>query len=406
MSPQPDRSSQPAQPSPDQSGNQAANPLESAVEKTANPAIDNSAESVPATTPSEKPSLVLKRPVMRPAPPPAEDPPPKAEKLAKAPDTAPTPVKPPVSPAPSPEAVVPVGAPASEESSVPAAPEFMGPRMHPIPPPSEPMQYRAIGLIRGWYTPSEEQFTRGNLLTTDNVNIEAVLLGRVMSLVKNHLDLTQNHLWVVYPRTRDKENTLHAQIVGVWEPEKLSKDTIEESEETSEDGVDSGEVVEAMEDASLAMPTNIPQDEIEDNYFSIRGEVIFQSQDPPQVVVKIRQTPRKQVDKAKAFKLKLEGAVEGKGVGYFWDFQVQRSQELLVIQKATSIGIVPPKKGGGKKPARKPFKPGGKRFPPRTGSDRPSINRPTEGGKPPEGAPTSQRPIPKPVKKRDRPASE
>ncbi|MHC5730419.1 MAG: hypothetical protein ACYTXY_41190, partial [Nostoc sp.] len=34
-------------------------------------------------------------------------------------------------------------------------------RQQPIPPPSEPMQYRAIGLVRGRYHASSEQFTQG-----------------------------------------------------------------------------------------------------------------------------------------------------------------------------------------------------------------------------------------------------
>ena len=65
-------------------------------------------------------------------------------------------------------------------------------RQQPIPPPSEPMQYRAFGLVRGRYVPTGEQFTQGALVTPDNVELDAVLLGRIMSLVKNHLDLEIN----------------------------------------------------------------------------------------------------------------------------------------------------------------------------------------------------------------------
>jgi hypothetical protein len=101
------------------------------------------------------------------------------------------------------------------------------PRQQPIPPASEPMQYRAIGLVHGKYIASEEQFTRGQLVTDEDLQIDAVLLGRVMSLVKKHLDLEQPHLWVVYPRTRSNDNQLHLQIVGVWEPENLNKDSLD-----------------------------------------------------------------------------------------------------------------------------------------------------------------------------------
>jgi hypothetical protein len=126
----------------------------------------------------------------------------------------------------------------------------------PIAPPSEPMQYRAIGLVQGTYTPDEEQFNHGNVITDDGAVIDAVLLGRVTSLVKKHIDLEKSHLWVVYPRTRrgdedsDVEQDLHIQIVGVWEPETLglpgedpaSKEALDQkapNDESPEEGSDS-----------------------------------------------------------------------------------------------------------------------------------------------------------------------
>ncbi|MGJ3245993.1 MAG: hypothetical protein ACFE0I_07970 [Elainellaceae cyanobacterium] len=105
------------------------------------------------------------------------------------------------------------------------------PRQQPIPPASEPMQYRAIGLMKGKYIASDEQFTRGQMETEDGYPIDAVLLGRVMSLVKKHLDLDQPHLWVVYPRTRNKDEQLHVQVVGVWEPENLNKDASDDDDD-------------------------------------------------------------------------------------------------------------------------------------------------------------------------------
>lgn len=204
------------------------------------------------------------------------------------------------------------------------------------------MQYRAIGLVRGRYMPSANQFTQGILLSSDGTVIDAVLLGRIMSLVKNHLSLEQEHLWVVYPRTRQKDGNLHTQIVGVWEPETLSPD-------------------EAEGAADLSAP-------IDDGYFSIRGEVVYQSQEQEYIVVKIRQAPRKPTDTPKFFKLKLKGTLPGKAVGNFWDMQVQRQAENLVIQQSADIGPVP-----GSKPKRKPGKP-------RKGG------RPPSGGKGPRGA--------------------
>jgi hypothetical protein len=257
-------------------------------------------------------------------------------------------------------------------------------RQQPIPPPSEPMQYRAIGLVRGRYHASSEQFTQGSLLTADGVELDAVLLGRIMSLVKNHLDLEQDHLWVVYPRTRQENDTLHLQIVGVWEPENLAKHS------TEEDKQDSG---------SNAPP---PSSDIPDGGFSVRGEVVYQSFDAKSLVVKIKQAPRKPTDKSKYFKLKLRGVLTTKAVGKFWDFQVQRQADVLVVENAEAIADLPKKR-------RPPFKgsprgagagAGGRRpFPPRRGGETPRPIKKTGGDPSVVSKPIPKAPAPKPIKR-------
>jgi hypothetical protein len=54
-------------------------------------------------------------------------------------------------------------------------------------------------LVYGHYRRSEEQLTKGNILTADGTLIDSVILGRVISFVKDHLNLEKPHLWVVYP---------------------------------------------------------------------------------------------------------------------------------------------------------------------------------------------------------------
>ncbi|HEY9902193.1 MAG TPA: hypothetical protein V6D43_07150 [Candidatus Sericytochromatia bacterium] len=261
-------------------------------------------------------------------------------------------------------------------------------RQQPIPPPSEPMQFRAIGLIKGQYMPSAEQLTRGTLLAADGTLIDAVLLGRVMSLVKNHLNLDQAHLWVVYPRSRQEDGNLHVQIVGVWEPEKLNQTTsseVPDSEEASEKspGETSPEVSE---------PEVSPV--LKDGYFSIRGEVIYQSRDEEQVIIKIKQSPRKETEKTKFFKLKLNGFLGERVVGHFWDLHIQLQGSTLAIQEANDIGLMPVKKRpGGKRPFNKGRRPDFKK--------NASNQRPVRKGER-AAAPTPPKrkdPLPKPVKR-------
>ncbi|ELS02289.1 hypothetical protein Xen7305DRAFT_00020020 [Xenococcus sp. PCC 7305] len=202
-------------------------------------------------------------------------------------------------------------------------------RTQPIPPPSHPRQYRAIGLIKGKYQPTDEdQITQGNLTTSEGIAIDAVLLGRTISLVKKHLDLTEEHLWVVYPRTKVDSDHLHVQIVGVWEPETLDKD----------------------QDESLAS-----SEEVEAGYFSIRGEVIFFSEDEEVIIVKIKQFPRKEGEKPKFFKLKLKGVMDKKPLKRFWDFDVHLEGETLVIKEGTDLGFAQKKPKFKKKFSKKPI---------------------------------------------------
>ena len=198
-------------------------------------------------------------------------------------------------------------------------------RKQPIPPPSHPRQYRAIGLIQAKYQQSAEQMTQGTLIASDGAEIEAVLLGRIISLIKNHLDLEKEHLWVVYPRTKMQEDRLHAQIVGVWEPETLSQ-----SEEEQANSV-----------------------EAEHGYFSIRGEVIFYSTEEEIIIVKIKQFPRKEGDKPKFFKLKLKGVLSEKPLKRFWDLKVRLQGEDLVIEEGTDLGFAQKRKPKFKKDPKK-----------------------------------------------------
>lgn len=329
------------------------------------------------------------------------------------------------------------------------------------------MQYRAIGLVRGQYVASDEQFTRGSILTDDGFEIGAVLLGRVMSLVKKHVDLEQPHLWVVYPRTKEKgDGDLHVQIVGVWEPENLNRmmesseqesaeqdldepDLLDESDESegsdeavaeqdlSEPDLDESDLDEtelsdttpepdldevasdvatgealiaaatagiettsssdaAQDDATESetsttqeLPPPVPADQLDDKYFSVRGEVIYQSIEEQQLLVKIRRIPRPGTE-PKAFKVSLKGVLEGKAVGYFWDLNVQREGNMLVVQNGTLIAAVPPQKRDKKPSFRGGRRDGGGR--PRGGGRPPQSGGPRKPWQNREGSPRPSRP--------------
>lgn len=192
----------------------------------------------------------------------------------------------------------------------------------PIRPPDNPLQYRAIGLLRGKYVPKEGELTLGTLHTNDGVQIEAVILGKLLGLVKSRVDLSQEHLWICYPRTKDEDSTLQVHLGGIWEPQTLHPNS--------------------------PIPTHSPQPD----YFSIRGEVSYQHKDEGWLVVKINRAPRQPTDKPSYFKLKLQGFLPEKPVKNFWDLHVQREGSNLVIEDGERIaylGEKKPKKGKPKK---------------------------------------------------------
>lgn len=256
-------------------------------------------------------------------------------------------------------------------------------RTLPIPPATEPMQYRAIGLVQGRYTPEEDQFSKGFIVTPDGTTIDAVLLGKVISIVKKRLDLEKDYYWVVYPRTRDRAGDLHIQIAGVWAPVEMGK-----AEQSSEPSVDDG-------------------------YFSVRGEVIAQSLEDNQVYIKVRRIglnskpvqPRKDGGKAiTKFKICLSGILPTNAVGQFWDVNAQRQGNVLKILDANFIANIPakpPRKSFRKTDVRPGFKPKPRKFGDQVGSS--SVG---EGvGKPiRQTRPTSEPPT-RPVLKKRQPDS-
>ncbi len=226
----------------------------------------------------------------------------------------------------------------------------------PISQPNHPRQHRAIGLIKGIFQRLEGRKSHGKLITADGTEIEGVFLGKMFSLLKNHLDLTQSHLWVVYPRTLPKNNELYVQIAGIWEP-----DTLKPSQ------------------TDLNAPENF-----QDGFFSIRGEVVYASPAKEVIFVKIRQSPKKKDKKTKFFKLKLRGILSDKPVGHFWDFTVQQEQHQLKVKSAEDLGYASKGKPFIKNRQQKPFSAS---KPPIRGIRKPS--RPASG----------QFSLPKPMKK-------
>jgi len=204
-------------------------------------------------------------------------------------------------------------------------------REHPIPTVTDPQQYRAIGLVRGVYSPEDpELISRGQLIDSDGVVVQAVVLGRVMTLMHRHLQMDKPHLWVVYPRCRDT-TFLHLQIVGIWEPSTLSIDS------------DNNKFLEEN-NQSIDFVDELPEG---DDYFSIRGELIYTKPDTSDFVVKIRQRQRPNGPRPVPFKLQLKGKIPLDKLRHFLSLDVRRHGQELCLENYQVIAPMPTR--GGKK---------------------------------------------------------
>lgn len=185
--------------------------------------------------------------------------------------------------------------------------------LQPIPPPTERLQYRAVGLVDGRFVPEEAEPNKGTLVTGDGQTLSCVILGKMLAIVKRRLQLDRSYLWVVYPRTQTESGDLHLQITGVWAPVELGK---------SEQPIDPG---------------------FPEGQFSIRGEVV--QVQPDRFVVKIKRTDAKASSNPalRKFKLKILGVVPPDTVGYFWDMQVRREGTALQLVEGTAIELIPKK---------------------------------------------------------------
>jgi len=187
-------------------------------------------------------------------------------------------------------------------------------REHPIAPVTEPTQYRAIGVVRGVYVPTDaEQLTRGIIRTAEGAELEAVVLGRLLTLMRRHLNLEEPHLWVVYPRSRE-DGGLHLQMVGVWEPSTLAPDQ------------ETGSSTDALPEG--------------DDYFSVRGELIYTRPETGDLVVKVRVMPRPDGSRPVPFKLQLKGEVPLEHLRHFVALNLRRTDQFLQLESFEVIGPV------------------------------------------------------------------
>jgi len=182
---------------------------------------------------------------------------------------------------------------------------------NPIPKVSNQLQYRAIGIMSGRFVPNDRgQLNRGFLTDNKGEKIETVVLGKALSLLKKYIDLKKSYFWIVYPKNKNTQN-LHLQVAGIWDPYQLN-DFPNNSSKTN-------------------FSKLLEQLDLQDNYFSVRGKLVYVNSQKKEIVIKICSAPKLQNSKNKSFKLVLKGELSLELLNSFVSLDVIRDGNSLKL---------------------------------------------------------------------------
>ena len=184
---------------------------------------------------------------------------------------------------------------------------------NPIQEVTNKLQYRAIGIVNGIYKPNnKDQLNRGTLTDKDGKIIDTVILGKALSLIKKYINLEKNYFWIVYPRNKNTNN-LHLQVAGIWDPYQLNQ----------------------VDNSNLGKDPNALLEELNlsNNYFSIRGELVYVNTEKKEFVIKICSSPNSKRLKDPTFKIIVEGEISLQFLNNFVSLDVIRDGNILRMVK-------------------------------------------------------------------------
>jgi len=128
--------------------------------------------------------------------------------------------------------------------------------------------------------------------------------------LKYVIDLNKNYYWVVYPKNKNTQN-LHLQVAGIWDPVQLN-DLPKNSSK-----INFSKLLEELD--------------LKDNYFSVRGELVFVNKSKKEIVIKICSTSKLKNLKNKNFKLVIKGELSLELLNNFVSLDVNRDGNSLKL---------------------------------------------------------------------------
>tara|TARA_B100000212_G_scaffold176401_1_gene132757 strand:- start:261 stop:857 length:597 start_codon:yes stop_codon:yes gene_type:complete len=191
----------------------------------------------------------------------------------------------------------------------------------PIPTVSNNKQFRAIGIVFGIYKPYQNNIlNKGFIEDSNGLNIEAVVLGKALPLIKKFINLEKQYYWIVYPRNKDL-NKIHLQIAGIWDPTNFKNN----------------------DDKNIKKTHNLLLSfDLKDNLFSIRGKLVFINTQDKELIIKIYTSNKSKNQKNKSFKILVKGEIPINYVNSFVSLEVIRKDNTLYMEKFEVIEVKSP----------------------------------------------------------------
>ena len=182
----------------------------------------------------------------------------------------------------------------------------------PIPKVSNRKQFRAIGIVYGRYKPHEiNLLNKGYIEDSNGLKIDAVVLGKALPLIKKFINFEKQYYWIVYPRNKDSNN-IHLQIAGIWDPSNFKNNADDKINKTH--------------DLLLSL-------DLKDNFFSIRGKLVFINIQEKELIVKICPSNHSKNQKNKSFKILVKGEISMNHINSFVSLEVMRIENSLFLEK-------------------------------------------------------------------------
>ena len=181
----------------------------------------------------------------------------------------------------------------------------------PIPKVTNNKQFRAIGIVFGMYKPNDNNLlNKGFIEDSSGLNIDAVVLGKALPLIKKFINFENKYYWIVYPRNKNSDN-IHLQIAGIWDPNNFKNND---------------ENIKKTHDLLLSL-------DLKDNLFSIRGKLIFINTQEKDLIIKICPSRLNKNKKNKSFKIQVKGEISMKYINSFVSLEVIRKDNTLFMEK-------------------------------------------------------------------------